>query len=80
MKIDLPDYEWERRRARGELTPEEMKEKAKKMGVAPLSTYQERPVYISSVGALLDEYIPPEGEGKVSLLLVIILPSSFFTS
>ena len=40
MKIDLPDYEWERRRARGELTPEEMKEKAKKMGVAPLSSYQ----------------------------------------
>lgn len=70
MKIDLPDYEWERRRARGELTPEEMKEKAKKMGVAPLSSYQERPVYISSVGALLDEYIPPEGEGKASLLSV----------
>ena len=67
MKIDLIDHEFERKRARDELTPEEMKERMKKMGVEPTQPYTEKPFYISSTGAVLDGYIPAEGDGKVKL-------------
>ena len=40
----------------------------KKLGISPSSPYQEKPLYISSTGALIDEYVPPEGDGKASLI------------
>lgn len=66
--MDLPDNEWDRRRAKNELTPEEIKEKMKKMGLQPMTDYSERPTYVSTVGSLIDGYVPPEGEGKASML------------
>lgn len=59
------DHEFDRKRERNEVTPEEMKEKLKKLGLQPASQYSEKPLYISSTGALLDAYVPPEGDGKV---------------
>ena len=66
LKVDLVDHEFDRKRDRDELTPEEIKERMKKMGVNPPSHYQEKPMYISSTGAVLDPYVPPEGDGKVT--------------
>ena len=66
LKIDLVDHEFDRRRAREEITPEEIKERMKKLGVEPPSQYAEKPLYISSTGAILEAYVPPEGDGKVS--------------
>ena len=68
MKIDLVDFEFDRRRQKDEVTPDEMKERMKKMGIEPTNPYQEKPFYISSTGAILDEYIPAEGDGKVGLI------------
>jgi len=68
LKVDLVDHEFDRKRDRDEVTPEEMKERMKKMGVNPPSQYQEKPMYISSTGAVLDPYVPPEGDGKASLI------------
>lgn len=68
MKIELMDFEFDRRRAKGDVTPEEMKEKMKKLGVQPPSPYMEKPMYISSMGAVVEEYVPPEGDGKASLV------------
>eukprot|EP00088_Acartia_fossae_P023113 TRINITY_DN24182_c0_g1_i1.p1 TRINITY_DN24182_c0_g1~~TRINITY_DN24182_c0_g1_i1.p1 ORF type:complete len:368 (+),score=30.70 TRINITY_DN24182_c0_g1_i1:36-1139(+) len=68
VKIDLQDFEFERRRYRDEVTPEEMKEKMAKFGIPPATRYREKPMYISSTGALIDEYVPPEGDGKASLM------------
>jgi len=68
LKIDLVDHEFDRRRARDELTPEEIKEKMKKMGLEPPSQYSEKPLYISSTGAILEAYVPPEGDGKASMI------------
>ena len=65
MKIDLVDFEFDRRRVRDEVTPDEMKERMKQMGIEPSTPYQEKPFYISSTGAILDEYVPAEGDGKV---------------
>ena len=65
MKIELIDHEFDRKRSRNEVTPEEIKEKLKKLGLQPVNPYNEKPMYISSTGSLLDPYIPPEGDGKV---------------
>jgi len=68
LKFELRDFEFDRKRGRDEITPEEIKEKLKKVGVDPASPYTEKPFYISSTGAILDPYIPPEGDGKASLI------------
>jgi len=67
-KIELQDFEYGRRSARGEVTPEEAKAKMKKLGLRPMAAYQEKPIYISSTGTILQPYIPPEGDGKASLV------------
>lgn len=69
IKLELQDFDFERRRFRDEVTPEEMKEKMKKLGISPATPGgQEKPLYISSTGALIDEYVPPEGDGKASII------------
>lgn len=68
QKIELMDFEFDRRRAKGEVTPEEVKEKMKKLGIQPPTPFMERPIYISSMGAVVDEYVPPEGDGRASLV------------
>jgi len=68
QKIELQDYEFDRKRYRGEVTPAEMRAKMKKMGIMPSHPWQEKPIYISSTGALIDNYVPPEGDGKASLV------------
>eukprot|EP00088_Acartia_fossae_P023571 TRINITY_DN2456_c0_g1_i1.p1 TRINITY_DN2456_c0_g1~~TRINITY_DN2456_c0_g1_i1.p1 ORF type:complete len:364 (-),score=98.19 TRINITY_DN2456_c0_g1_i1:121-1212(-) len=68
VKLELPDFEFERKRSRDEVTPEEMKERMKKIGISPPGSYQEKPTYISSTGAILDEYVPVEGDGKASAI------------
>ena len=40
----------------------------KKIGVAPMSAYQEKPTYISSTSMIVDQYVPAEGDGKASLI------------
>ena len=57
---------------RDEVTPDEVKERMKKLGVEPMSPYQEKPFYISSTGAVLDAYVPAEGDGKVEEACIIV--------
>ena len=73
LKVELMDYEFDRRRGRDEVPPEELKERLKKLGVEPNTPYTETPFYISSTGAILDAYVPPEGDGKVRSLFFLFL-------
>jgi len=68
LKLDLYDFEFDRRHYNDQVTPEEMRERMKKMGVAPMSQYQEKPTYISSTGTIIDQYVPAEGDGKASII------------
>jgi len=68
VKVELRDFDFERRRYKDEVPPEEMREKMKKLGINPASPWQEKPLYISSTGAVIDPYVPPEGDGKASLI------------
>jgi len=68
QKIELHDYEYGRRQAKDEVTPEEGRAIMKKLGMSPSTPWQEKAIYISSTGALIDNYVPPEGDGKASLV------------
>ncbi|KAH7985618.1 hypothetical protein HPB52_025520 [Rhipicephalus sanguineus] len=66
IKIKLPEFE--EMRHRDQMTPEEMRAKLKEQGVAPDRPWNERPMVISCSGGVFEPYLPPEGDGKVSLL------------
>ncbi|XP_023220831.1 probable 39S ribosomal protein L45, mitochondrial isoform X1 [Centruroides sculpturatus] len=66
LKLELPDYDELRREK--ELTPEEIRAKMKERGIAPPRPWNEKPIFISCTGELADPYIPPEGDGKVSIV------------
>jgi len=68
IKIELQDFEFGRRQYRQEVAPEEMRERMKKFGIAPPSSYTEKPFYISSTGTILEQYVPVEGDGKASII------------
>lgn len=66
LKVELPDFE--KMRSDNKLTPEEYVSKLKEKGIAPPRQYKEKPVAICSMQGVLDPYIPPEGDGKYSVL------------
>jgi len=68
QKIELQDFEYGRKSVRGEITPEEAKAKMKKLGLRPQTIFQEKPIYIGATGVVHQPYVPPEGDGKASLV------------
>ncbi|KAK8780492.1 hypothetical protein V5799_018166 [Amblyomma americanum] len=66
LKIKLPEFE--EMRQKDQMTPEEMRSKMKEEGVAPDRPWNERPMVIACSGGVFEPYLPPEGDGKVSLL------------
>ena len=65
LKVDLPDYDFQRRMSQpGLVSPAEQREWLKKQGVLPpprAQAPQEKPFYLSSTGAIFDSFVPPEG-------------------
>lgn len=66
LKVELPDFEQFRMKDR--LTPEEARSKLKEKGIAPGRQWMEKPFYMSCSAGLFEPYVPPEGDGKMSLL------------
>lgn len=66
LKIELPDFQKSRRDEK--LSPDEMRIKMKKDGTFPPRNFEERPINIASTGGIFEEYVPPEGDGKSSLI------------
>ena len=50
------------------MTPEEQRAFYKKEGILPPKSYSEKPFFMSSTGAIFDAYVPPEGDGRASIL------------
>ncbi|RWS24958.1 putative 39S ribosomal protein L45-like protein [Leptotrombidium deliense] len=65
-KITLPNFDEMRYDAK--LTPEEMRTKLKEKGIVPHRTWNEKPLVIRTTGYVVDPYVPPEGDGKESIL------------
>ena len=69
FKVKLPDVEMNRRISKDQATPAEIRDYMKKLGMVPVrDRIEEKPIYISCTGAVIEQYVPPEGDGKVSVL------------
>lgn len=66
IKVELPDYDELRKEKK--LSPEEIRAKLKEKGVAPPRPWIEYPINISSTGGIFEPYVPPEGDGKLSMI------------
>lgn len=66
LKIELPDFE--RIQSDTKLTPEEYVSRLKEKGIAPPKKYKEKPIVVTTTQGVLDPYVPPEGDGKFSVL------------
>ncbi|XP_037078090.1 probable 39S ribosomal protein L45, mitochondrial [Pollicipes pollicipes] len=66
IKVELPNFNEDKEAA--DLTPNEMRAKLKEKGILPPRPWQERPINISCTGGVFEEYVPPEGDGKVSIV------------
>lgn len=68
IKVDLPDYE-EIKRVKT-MPQEELRSHMKEKGVAQHRPWQDRPINISATATIFEQYIPPEGDGKISLVSI----------
>lgn len=50
------------------MSREKMRQKMKERGVVPPRPWMERPFYISATGGIFEPYVPPEGDGKASIV------------
>lgn len=64
LKIDLPNFneKWD------ELPQYKVRQKLKERGLLPLRPWIERHFVISCTGGTFEAYVPPEGDGKASLV------------
>ncbi|XP_034836154.1 large ribosomal subunit protein mL45 [Maniola hyperantus] len=64
LKIDLPDMNEDE----SKFSEQRMRQKMKERGVLPPRPWMERPFYIGATGGVFEAYVPPEGDGKASLV------------
>jgi len=65
--VDLPDYN-ESKKTYFEMSKEEIRSKMKEKGVLPPQPWIERPLYLGTTGQIIEPYVPPEGDGKISFV------------
>jgi len=65
-KVELPDYEEHEKEKN--IGPDEIRAKMKEKGLQPGRPWLERPFEISSTGDVFEPYVPPEGDGKASII------------
>ncbi|KAI5706128.1 hypothetical protein M8J75_005101 [Diaphorina citri] len=65
--VELPDYH-KKEKSLSEMTPEEVRTYFKENGVQPTRVWKERYFYISSSSDTFEQYVPPEGDGKISAI------------
>jgi len=66
LKVDLPDFN--KKENPEEFTPEERRSWFKERGLQPVRPWHEKPFSPQTLAEVIDEYIPPEGDGKLSSL------------
>jgi hypothetical protein len=66
FQMKLPDYDRAKKSERWD--PEKRRSEMKKEGRLPPRQFQERPLNISATGAIFEQYVPPEGDGRMSTL------------
>lgn len=64
IKLDIPNL----REKPQDFSKEEMRNRMKERGVLPPRPWMERPFHISCTGGIFEAYVPPEGDGKKSII------------
>ncbi|KAL0818737.1 hypothetical protein ABMA28_008068 [Loxostege sticticalis] len=64
LKVDLPNFNEDF----DTMSREKLRQKMKERGVLPPRPWMERPFYISATGGVFEPYVPPEGDGKASIV------------
>lgn len=67
MEVDLPDYH-KKEKMFGEMNAEELRSAFKEMGIQPTRYWRERYFHVSCSPSIFEPYVPPEGDGKVSIV------------
>ncbi|XP_022671173.1 probable 39S ribosomal protein L45, mitochondrial isoform X2 [Varroa jacobsoni] len=67
FRLKLPDYE-EMRKDFSHLSPDEIRSLMKEKGIVPGRLWIEKPVFMSCTGTVIDAFVPPEGDGKATIL------------
>ncbi|KAF0773018.1 putative 39S ribosomal protein L45, mitochondrial [Aphis craccivora] len=65
LKVDLPDYEKDKMDSE-DYSPEKLRTRYKEKGIQPTRPWIERSTFINNTGSLIEPYVPPEGDGKIS--------------
>ncbi|VDI15496.1 large subunit ribosomal protein L45 [Mytilus galloprovincialis] len=68
MKFELPNYEEQTKGRKEKTSLDEERKKMKKEGRKHPSSFSVKPISISSTSNVLEQYVPPEGDGKTSLI------------
>ena len=64
IKVELPNYNEKYE----DLTEDQIRSKLKEQGLLPPRPWVERQFHISCTGGIFEAYVPPEGDGKVSVI------------
>lgn len=64
VKFDLPNLQ----ENADDLSTEEIRSRMKEKGILPPRHWMERPFFISCTGGIFEGYVPPEGDGKLSMV------------
>ncbi|KAK3890740.1 hypothetical protein Pcinc_005314 [Petrolisthes cinctipes] len=65
IKIDFPNLS--ENKDVEDMTQDEIRAKMKEKGIQPVRPWQEKPLFISSTSDTFEVYVPPEGDGKISV-------------
>lgn len=64
LKVSIPNYHEKSK----DLPPHKIRQKMMENGLKPTRYWSERQMHISSTGTVIEPYIPPEGDGKLSIV------------
>lgn len=65
FKVTLPDYENEDQDS-DNYSAEKLRTRYKEKGLQPIRPWVERTTFINNTGTIIEPYVPPEGDGKIS--------------
>lgn len=66
LKFELPDYD--KIRDDSKKTFEEQRAKSIKEGIEPPISFEYKPLNITTSSEIFDPYVPPEGDGKSTII------------
>ena len=70
LKLNLPDFDKMRKQQKVgiRLSPDEIRSELREKGIVPHRKWMEKPIYIGDSSRVIDAYVPPEGDGKASII------------